>query len=302
MSLKPLTQPIKITKVNNTGPADNANTKVPNEPLYLDPSDRAFKKFSSIVYSKTGNKLEPHKKALLSARLNKRIRALKFSSYDDYLKYLLAPENKSEIHEVIDALTTNETHFFREPKHFDFLAEIASKPRPAPLRIWSAACSSGQEPYSIAMKLENTGHRNWKICASDINRHVLESAKVGRYDLKLSKEIPSDMLKKYCMKGINEEQGFFRIQRRLRERIDFKEINLNAAIPNIGQFDIIFLRNILIYFSKSDCNKIVQRTSKHLVPGGYLLVGHSESLRDSKNYLESVAPTIYRRLERGKFL
>lgn len=290
-----------IIKVNDTEPMDRSNKKVANEPLYLQPSDRAFKKFSSIIHSKTGNKLEHHKKALLSARLNKRIRALNFSNYDDYLKYLLAPENKSEIHEVIDALTTNETHFFREPKHFEFLAEIARKPRANPLRVWSAACSSGQEPYSIAMKLENIGHRNWKICASDINQHVLESAKIGRYDLKLSKEIPDDMLKKYCLKGINEEQGFFRIQRRLRERIDFKEINLNTTIPSIGQFDIIFLRNILIYFSKNDCNKVVQRISKHLAPGGYLLVGHSESLRDSKNYLESVAPTIYRRLDRGNF-
>lgn len=284
---------------SNNNSNKNPNNQGSSELLYLQPSDRAFKKFSSIIHSKTGNKLEPHKKALLSARLNKRIRSLNFSNYDDYLTYLLAPENKSEIHEVIDALTTNETHFFREPKHFDFLAEVSGKPRSTPLRIWSAACSTGQEPYSIAMKLEDLGYRNWKICASDINQHVLETAKMGRYDLKLSKEIPHEILRKYCLKGINEEKGFFRIQRRLRERIDFKEINISTTIPSIGQFDIIFLRNILIYFSKSDCNKIARRLCKNLAPGGYLLVGHSESLRDSKNYLESISPTIYRRLDRG---
>lgn len=276
--------------------------KEPHGSLYLQPSNRVFKKFSDIIYSETGNKLEPHKKSLLSARLNKRVRFLKINSYEDYLTYLQDPENKDEIHEVIDALTTNETHFFREPKHFDFLEKIAKTPRTSPLRIWSAACSTGQEPYSIAMKLEHIGYKDWEICASDINQHVLSEAKIGRYNLPLSKEIPTDILKKYCLKGINDEQGFFIIQRDIRERIDFKEINLNTLIPNIGKFDIIFLRNILIYFSQEDCHRIATKVASKLTPGGHLLVGHSESLRGCKHSLESIAPTIYKRLGRGDML
>lgn len=279
---------------------DNKSDQGLHGSLFKQPSDRVFKKFSNLIYLKTGNKLELNKKSLLCARLNKRVRSLKIDSYDDYLVYLSAPENKNEIHQVIDALTTNETHFFREPKHFDFLASIAKKPRSAPLKIWSAACSTGQEPYSIAMTLENIGCRNWHLCASDINQHVLETARIGRYSLHLKKEIPDEIVKKYCLKGINEEQGFFRIQRRLRDKIKFKEININAALPNIGSFDIIFLRNILIYFSPDDCEKIVNKISSKLTDNGYLLVGHSESLRNSKNYLESVAPTIYRRVKKAR--
>ena len=273
---------------------------LPDEAIYNPPSDRVFKQFTQLVYQYTGNKMGADKKALLSARLNKRVRHLQIKSYDEYYRYLQKPENKSEIQQVIDALTTNETHFFREKKHFDFLINIAQQARIKPLRVWSAACSTGQEPYSIAMQLLHIGSRNWSITASDINQHVLNTAKMGRYNIELSREIPKELLRDYCLKGTNEEEGFFRIKRELRDRIEFKEVNLCNSLPSSGHFDIIFLRNVLIYFSRDDCNEIARKLTHKLVPGGYLIIGHSESLRDSKDYLENIAPTIYRRPERSK--
>lgn len=261
-------------------------------------SDGEFAQFQGLLLRLAGIHLSPAKKALVCGRLGKRLRHHGLSSYGEYFRLLTGGLAPQEMQIALDLLTTNETYFFREPKHFDFLRDqILPARRPgAPFRVWSAACSSGEEPYSIAMLLsDRLGGSPWEIFASDISTRVLERAKSGHYALERARHIPPAYLKAYCRKGIGTQAGTLLVEPSLRTRVDFQQVNLNEPLPLLGEFDVVFLRNVMIYFGQETKRKVVQRLIPLLKPGGTLIIGHSESLNDVTDELRPISPSIYRR-------
>jgi chemotaxis protein methyltransferase CheR len=200
---------------------------------------------------------------------------------------------------AIDLLTTNETYFFREPRHFEFLQKhlSAAPTRTQPLRIWSAAGSSGEEAYSIAMLLEDRleGHA-WEVVASDISSRVLERARAGHYPMERARYIPLPYLQRFCLKGTGKQEQTLLVDRNLRNKVSFLQINLNAKLPAIGVFDFVFLRNVLIYFNQQTKRDVLARVLSVLRPGGWLFIGHSENLHGITDAVKAVAPSIYRKL------
>ncbi len=260
--------------------------------------DEEFQQFRAWLHRTAGISLSPAKKPLVSGRLAKRLKHHKLPSYAEYFRMITQPGGSDELQIALDLLTTNETYFFREPKHFEFLSrEVLPHARPGqPFRLWSAASSSGEEPYTLAMTLaENLGSTPWEIVASDISSRVLEKARTGHYSLDRTEGIPKSMLVKYCLKGTGSQEGTFLIDRALRNKVQFMQINLNNALPRIGEFDVIFLRNVMIYFDMDTKRDVVSRLLPHLKPGGYFFVSHSESLNGISDSLELVKPSIYRR-------
>lgn len=260
--------------------------------------DSEFAQFQGLLHRLAGISLSPAKKALVCGRLAKRIKHHRLDSYGEYFQLLTSGREPQELQVAIDLLTTNETYFFREPKHFEFLrARILPARRPGtPFRVWSAACSSGEEPYSLAMLLADTLHEApWEIVASDLSTRVLERARSGLYAMERAERIPPDYLRAFCLKGVGRQEGTFMIDRRLRGRIDFRQINLNEQLPRLGEFDVIFLRNVMIYFDVDTKRKVVQRLMAALKPGGHLMIGHSESLNGVCDEPRVVVPSIYRK-------
>ena len=261
-------------------------------------SDRDFGEFQRLVYQLAGIHLSPAKKALVCGRLAKRLKHYSLDSYHDYLRLLSSGRQPQELQTALDLLTTNETYFFREPKHFEYLAEhiLAARRADRPCRIWSAACSSGEEPYTLAMVLaERLGEAPWEILASDISTRVLERARSGLYAMERAKNIPEHYLRKYCFKGVGSQEGRFLVDRRLQARVSFRQINLNEPLPQLGEFDVVFLRNVMIYFSAETKARAVERIAGTIRPGGYLIIGHSESLNGVTDALKLVRPSIYRK-------
>lgn len=258
-------------------------------------TDREFGRIRDLLHRIAGIHLAPAKKALVSGRLARRLRHFGLQSFREYLALLERGEPPDELQTAVDLLTTNETHFFREPRHFDFLrTRAAAARRNAPFRVWSAACSSGEEPYSIAMVLADTlGDSPWEVLASDISHRVLERARTGHYPLERSRRIPAVFLKKYCLRGTGRQTGTFLVDATLRRRVRFLALNLNATLPEVGPFDVIFLRNVMIYFDADTKRRVVRRLLPCLKPGGYLLVGHSETLNGVTEELRMHSPSIY---------
>lgn len=262
--------------------------------------DHEFNQFRDLIYRLAGISLSPAKKQLVSGRLAKRLRHHNLASYGEYLRFITSPHGKEELQVTVDSLTTNETHFFREPKHFDFLrSQIVPARKPGHgMRIWSAACSSGEEPYSIAMLLdEMLGNEPWEVVASDISTKVLGKAHSGIYPAERIPEIPKHYLSRYCLKGVGDYDGTLLIEQFLRDRVRFLQHNLTDAPPALGEFDVIFLRNVMIYFNQQTKQQVVSRLLPLLRRGGYFLIGHSESLNGVTNDLQQVMPAIYRKLE-----
>lgn len=261
--------------------------------------DQEFKQFQRLLLEKTGIFLSSAKKPLLAGRLNRRLRELGIDSYALYYRAIVQDEFPDELQILINCLTTNETAFFREPKHFDFLRELCGRPefQSRMMRVWCAASASGEEPYSIAMILADTlRHDNWELVASDVNSEVLDQARAGLYALQRAKNIPKRYLQHYCLKGVGNQSGFFIIGPELRNKIRFQRINLVESLPALGQFDVIFLRNTLIYFPADIKLRVIEQARRFLKPGGHFLVGHSESLLRTVADLVSVSPSIYRRI------
>jgi len=263
-------------------------------------SDQEFAAFQQLIKSLTGIYLSDAKKQLVYGRLRNRVRNLGLNDFDAYLRLLKSPGQAAEQQMLIDLLTTNETYFFREPKHFDFLKNqvLPARDPKRPFRVWSAACSTGEEPYSIAMVLADqlglAKPINWEIVASDISQRVVDRAIAGVYADHRLDGIPASYVKSYCSKIKEKDETKLEIQPALRDRLRFKRINLNENLPEIGKFDVIFLRNMLIYFQPESKIEIARRIIKTLVPGGWLLIGHSESLKDVDPQLKTIAPSIYR--------
>ncbi len=261
-------------------------------------SDREFADFQEFVYQSAGITLSSAKKALVSGRLLKRLRHYQLASYRDYFQLIMSGQEPAELQTALDLLTTNETYFFREPQHFDYLRTTilpARKPG-EPFRIWSAACSSGEEPYTLAMVLaDQLGTTPWDIVASDISSRVLAAAQVGQYRMDRAEKIPQAYLKAHCLKGIGDQTGTFLIDPKLKRRIRFLSVNLNASLPQVGTFDVIFLRNVMIYFNTDTKRQVVERLLSVLKPGGYFIVSHSESLHGITERLKMVRSSIYRK-------
>jgi chemotaxis protein methyltransferase CheR len=263
-------------------------------------NDTEFKHLSSLLYDIAGITLTDAKKVLLTGRLSKRLKALDLNNYTQYFKYVTDAAHEAELQFMVDLLTTNETYFFREPQHFEFLKQIIPPAKQGHVfRVWSAASSIGAEAYTIAMiladKLGEDGA--WEILGTDISNSVLEQARRGQYRIAEAEKIPPQYLKKYCLKGKGEQEGTLLIDKKLREHVRFEQRNLNVeGMKKAGDFDVIFLRNVLIYFDIPTKQRVVANLIPSMKNGGYFIVGHSESLNGITNALTQEKPTVYRRL------
>ncbi len=254
------------------------------------------------LYKNAGIVLNDSKQALVSGRLDKRLRHHGFSSYSEYFHLFGKPGFEQETVMAIDLLTTNETYFFREQKHFEFLQNelFARAPAGRPLRFWSAASSSGEEAYTLAMlAAEFARTSQWEIIGTDLSTRVLEKARSGLYPLNATEKIPTPYLKKYCLKGSGQYEGFLLIDTALRNRVKFLKANLIEKLPDLGSFDVIFLRNVMIYFDMPTKQRLVERIQQYLRPGGYFIISHSESLNGMNHALQMISPSIYQRVSDG---
>jgi len=264
-----------------------------------------FQQLAALVYTQCGIKLVEGKKVMLESRLNKRLRVLGQSTYKDYIQYVTSDEGmEMELIHMIDVVTTNKTDFFREPHHFDFLKNVLlpdfhlEEKNKRPFRIWSAACSSGEEPYTMAMVLQDfAAHNigfNYSIAASDISTQVLQKAATAIYAPERVATIPIEIKRRYLLKSKNTERPTVRIVPSLREKIQFMHMNLMDSQLNIeGNLDVIFCRNVLIYFDRKTQLEVVSKLVQKLKPGGYLFIGHSESLHQFNLPLAQVRPTVF---------
>ena len=262
-------------------------------------TDQEFALFQRLIYKIAGISLSDAKKILLVGRLTRRLRVYDFATFTQYYRMLAGGENPEELQTMVDLLTTNETYFFREPKHFDFLRDevIRKRKSSATFRVWSAASSSGEEIYTLAMVLaEHLPNIPWEVVGSDISTQVLAKAATGHYSLARTEGIPPAYMNKYCLKGVRSHAGSFLIAPELRKRTSFYQINLTQPInAEIGDFEVIFLRNVMIYFDPETKAKVVHNLLPRLKNGGYLIIGHSETLNGITDRVVPVRPTIYRK-------
>jgi chemotaxis protein methyltransferase CheR len=254
-----------------------------------------------LVYERSRINLGPDKRELVSARLGKRLRATNLGSIGDYCDLLRAPGAEPELAHLIDAISTNHTFFFRENAHFDFLRqtavpELAAPGRRGPFRVWSAACSSGEEPYSVAITLAGClPDSPWLIESTDISHRILQRAKDGIFRDETVSRLPPEVLRAHFQRGFGPQEGNYRVKAPLRERMNFRQLNLLEGEPPFTEpFHVIFCRNVMIYFDHATQTELVNRLARRLVPGGYLFVGHAESLASIKHPLKTVKPAIYR--------
>jgi len=260
-----------------------------------------FRQISDLAYERFGLDLRRGKEALVAARLGKKLRKLGFQTFAEYHSHVLADSSGCALVELIDALTTNHTSFLRERAHFEFLARAANQEfrKISTLRVWSAACSSGEEPYSIAMTLlEGAGAEaaaKVKIKATDISTRVLERGHRGVYAAERFAGIGVPLMQRYLLKGRNESAGTYRFKSEVRSMIEFQHLNLMETLPEGYRCSVIFCRNIMIYFDKSTQEDLVRRLSDRLEEGGYLFIGHSESLNSISHDFAYLSPATYRK-------
>ena len=271
-------------------------------------SDKDFKRFSDLVYTTIGINLGPAKKELLRTRLGKRLRMLNIDSFGEYYRYV-TEENREELTNLFDAISTNLTSFFREQKHFDYLAShvlpeiVNEKGRRGDwtLRVWSCASSTGEEPYSLAITLsEFFGQGSkWsaKILATDVNTEVLARAEAGSYKEQRVEGMSKQYLKRYFLRGVGRSHGLVKVKNEIKNMVTFRRLNLTVPrYPFRKEFDFIFCRNVMIYFDKYTQKQIIDRLYMHLRKGGYLFLGHAESLTGIETDFIYIQPTIYRKL------
>ncbi|MDB6141910.1 MAG: Chemotaxis protein methyltransferase [Pseudomonas sp.] len=262
-------------------------------------SDQEFGLFQRFFQEQIGLQLTAVKKPLLCGRLAKRLTALGLDSYHAYYNLLVSKVGGEERETAIDLITTHETYFFREPKHFELLqsAVIPSLGKNTELRVWSAASSTGEEAYTLAMVLDSfRSPKPWSITATDISRQVLLQAERGLYPMSRGERIPDHHLKRYCLRGNGPYEGYFLVQPELRQRVNFMSGNLTLPESRLGLFDVVLLRNVLIYFDVQTKTRVLQNVLERLKPGGWLMVGHSESLHDIRLPLELITPSVYRKV------
>jgi len=263
-------------------------------------TDEEFKRFKKLIYEVAGINMAPEKKALVAGRLAKRLKHFGLQTYAEYYRLINSPQYPGEFQMMTDLLTTNETYFFREHQHFEFIRdEVLAGRKPDNYRVWSAASSSGEEVYTLAMVLaEILGARKWEVIGSDISTRMLESCRRAVYPMSRASHMSTECMKKYCLKGTGRQQGMLMIDKRLRTRCSFRQVNLMQPVPNIGDIDMIFIRNVMIYFDPETKKKVIERVLGPLKPGGYLFTSHSESLHGITDRVQMIKPSIYQKVER----
>jgi len=272
-------------------------------------SARDYARLCELIYREAGIHLGSEKKTMLEARIRRRLKVLGLDTYRQYCDYLFGQQGlKDEILPLIDVVTTNKTDFFREPKHFDFLTasalpDLCSRNRAGrPLLVWSAGCSSGEEPYTLAMVLSEYAQTHpgfcFRILATDISTIVLAKAHRAVYSSDVVAPVPADLKRKYLLRSRDPVSGQVRVAPELRRLIDFRRLNfMDSDYGLTERADIIFCRNVIIYFDRPTQERILGKLAHHLVPNGYLFVGHSEALHDMDLPLAPVAPALYRRVD-----
>ncbi len=273
-------------------------------------SNELFKRLSEFIYTESGIKMPYSKKTMLEARLQKRLRSMGLSSFNEYCSYLFSPEGiANELVHMIDVVTTNKTEFFREPQHFEYLIEyvlpeLIDKKGAGirrPLMVWSAACSSGEEPYTLAMVLDQFSRRargfSYQVLATDISTRVIETAREAVYDDEKVDQIPPEFRRHYLMRSKDRSKGLVRIVPELRAHVRFRRLNFMASDFGMREkMDVVFCRNVLIYFDRPTQEIVINHICSHLHPGGYLFTGHSETINGMNVPLQQVANTVSRRL------
>ncbi len=276
---------------------------IPGVPAALAVSERDFLRFQALIHREAGIWLAPVKKALLVGRLARRLRELGLQSYGHYFE--LVVEDAAERIRMLDAICTNETHFFREPRHFEYLtdkvfpawrAEADAGKRARRVRVWSAACSTGEEPYTLAMVLLSAFPAGWEleVLASDLSTKVLDRAAAGVWPLEKSKEIPEEHLKTFMLRGFGAQEGLMKAGPEIRALVRFARVNLvGDDWPAGPPFDLVFCRNVLIYFERQAKITVVERLVDRLDARGFLFLGHAESLGGFTTKARPVLPTVY---------
>ena len=262
-------------------------------------SPSAFERVQAVFQRESGIRLSASKKSLVSSRLNSRLQSLGLSDFDSYCALISDAQASHERRLMVDLLTTNETYFFREPVHFEHLVRDAlpslANVSDAPLRVWCAASSSGEEAFSVAMSLaEAADGRPWEVVGTDLSERVLAIARRGLYGTARLQHMPAAMLKRYCLRGTDEYSGKLLVAREIRDKVRFQQHNLLHAPRTLGSFDVIFLRNVLIYFDRAARRQILENVLQTLRPGGWLYTGHTDSLHGFNLPLRAVRPSIFR--------
>lgn len=269
-------------------------------------SDPAFEKFKDLILGETGILLSPAKKALLTGRLTRRLRDLQLTSFEAYFARVVA--DPDERVQMLDRITTNETHFYREPRHFKFLAdevfpswraEAVQGRRSRAIRAWSAGCSTGEEPYSLAMTLLDAFPQGsgWEVevIGTDLSTRVLARAAAAVWPIAKASEIPEPMLRTFMLQGVGPSVGVMKAGPELRAHVSFRRLNLNDLSYGLPRFDLVFCRNVLIYFDADARDRALGRLLSHVDEQGYFFVGHAESLANSRHPVRNVSATVYAR-------
>jgi chemotaxis protein methyltransferase CheR len=261
-----------------------------------------FQRFRTLIYDKSGISLSDQKRTLVASRLSKRLGELGLTTFSEYYEQVTNDPSRDEFTHMLDLISTNKTDFFREPKHFDFLREqiLPELVREKRMRIWSSACSTGEEPYTIAMTLyegvSDPAQWNFKILASDLSTRVLAKAAAGTYDAERVRDVPPELVRRHFLRGRGQSKGLLKVKPHLSTMIQFRRLNLmDEKFPIKAPLDLIFCRNVMIYFDRPTQEQLVNKFYRYLKPGGYLFIGHSESLQWVTHPFKAVAPTIYRK-------
>jgi len=270
-----------------------------------------FTRFSEFIIGQCGIKMPPSKKIMLEARLQKRLRALGIPTYGEYLKHVLGEGSRDELVHMLDAVTTNKTDFFREPVHFQYLAQTVlpealaermhAKTPARPFRVWSAGCSTGEEPYTLAMVLTEFTQQHpdlkFSLVATDISTRVLDRAREGVYDADRVHAVPLALKQKYLLKSKDHNKNLVRMVPQLRTAVLFDRLNLMEENFSFSDaLDVIFCRNVIIYFDRGTQERLISRFCRVLRPEGYLFLGHSESVHGFDLPLRRITSTVYRKI------
>jgi len=291
-----------------SAPPKRFNIAHPSGWRLREPTEQEFRRLAELVHEAAGIALNDTKHALVVRRLSSRIRELGLDSLGDYADLVCADDTRSELTVLLNLIATNETHFFREPQHWEFLERVvypswieqaAAGRRARTIRAWSAACSTGQEPYTLAMQMQThlPAVDGWQheLYATDLSTLALGTARTAEWPIERAAEIPDNYLREFMLRGTGDRIGRMRARRELRDSVRFSRLNLNDDQYDVpGRFDLIFCRNVLIYFSQSGREAVINRLADRLAPGGLLFVGHAESLHQHRDRLRAVLPTVYK--------
>ncbi|MBW1797093.1 MAG: protein-glutamate O-methyltransferase CheR [Deltaproteobacteria bacterium] len=271
-------------------------------------NEREYNKFSRYVYDTCGINLHEGKQQLVKARLGKILRERNFRSFSHYYDHVVNDKSGHELILLLDSISTNLTYFFREAEHFEFLRKKAlpetlkrkKGSKDNCLRLWSAGCSSGEEPYSIAMTISEAldNREKWqvKIRATDLSTKVLTTAGSGIYEKKKIEKIPYELRKRYFQKGDNKWKGYFRVKKDVKKKISFQRLNFMEEFHFGEPFDVIFCRNVMIYFDNPTKEVLVGKFFRYISDGGYLFIGHAESLTGFEHPFKYIQPSVYQKV------